>query len=307
MLKKTFFLVLVCIISCFNLVYGEQQSNANTVVLTFNLANYNDHPFWSERLNLIVDAIEDAKADVVVLQEVRFDPDHPSSKEDYENMAEQILRKLHERGDFLNAELVSQPAMYYPYNKKNTRYYPLPASLSTEKRSLMWEGLSIISKFKITETGSYFLNPPAGCNDTNKRITQYVKIETKSQPLYIANIHFGLGSTCVETNVKETLANLQRVLSDQPVLVMGDFNITPDNPILNQFNEMGMIDIWKKLHPEENGFTFPSHQPAKRIDYIWANALMANRLINTRQIWLIGMNTKGGLYPSDHLGLALTF
>ena len=47
----------------------------STTVITFNIANYNDHPFWSERLGLIVDAIRDAHADVVVLQEVRMDPD----------------------------------------------------------------------------------------------------------------------------------------------------------------------------------------------------------------------------------------
>lgn len=288
---------------------ANRQTNPKLTVVTFNIANYNDHLAWSTRLDLIVSTILDAHADIVALQEVRLDPDEATTRINYENMAEQILRKLNERGEFQNAMLVTQPAMYYPHfaqSEIKTHYYPLPSILSPNKKSYLWEGLSIISKLKIIETGSYFLSQSENCKDTNKRITQYVKIDNHGQSLYIANVHFGLDSFCVADNIQETISYLQNYLSTAPLILLGDFNATPDEPALDYLKKAGLIDVWQKLHGDEKGYTFPSHQPYERIDFIWANKLLATKLYRIEQIKLIGGNPTDGEYPSDHLGLALS-
>jgi len=287
------------------------QPNEMTVI-TFNLANYDDHALWPQRLKLIADEIQKAHADVVALQEVRFNPDHETSKNDYQNMAEQILLELNNRGEFLESFMVTQPVMYYPHSltgKLGYHYYPLPARLAPDNQPYYWEGLSIISKRRIIETGNYFLTQSSDCDNDNRRVTQYAKIENGAKPIYIANIHFS-GQACLKQNVKETLGFLQPFIKSAPVMILGDFNARPDNPVLNDFRKIGMTDVWYKLRPNEDGYTCATTgSPVKdqRIDFVWANAPITNKLTKPEQIWLIGNTPTGNLYPSDHYGLAVKY
>lgn len=276
---------------------------SQTTILTYNIANYNDHPDWSTRLGLIVDAIEKAHADVVILQEVRFDPDEASSKSSYQNAAEQILHELNARGDFMRATLVTQPIMYYPLTGYNTHNYVSPASMSPDNKSYKWEGLSIISKPTVLETGSVFLSD--GCNDFNKRATQYVKLMSNGKPLYIVNVHFGLTNGCLYRNVNETLKYISKFDQTADIVMAGDMNAQPDNPALKALTNDGFIDSWQLLHPTELGFTFPSNAPSERIDYIWLKTLTATTPTSA-QMTILASQGENGVLPSDHLGLALT-
>jgi endonuclease/exonuclease/phosphatase family metal-dependent hydrolase len=56
----------------------------------------------------------------------------------------------------------------------------------------------------------------------------------------------------------------------------------------------------------EQGFTCPSAAPAGRIDYIFANKVMADRLTMCRVITL-GEDDLAGDQASDHLALAAEF
>lgn len=297
---------IVWILILFNLTLpltAISSQSSEVTLLTYNLANYNDHPFWPERLELIVDEIENARADVLVLQEVRLDPDHATTHADYENMAEQILRKLNERGDFINAQIVSQPIMYYPRLPKATAHYPLPSQFKNNEKPYFWEGLSIISKLDIIETGSMFLTSSIDCKDTNKRATQYAKLKINNKYLYVANIHFS-SPPCIATHVDETMGYLKK-FTNEPMLIMGDFNAKPSDPSLTKISQSGFVDVWQLLHPTEEGNTSSSDNLVKRIDYIWANSLLAAKLTEPNQIWLLGKNKKNGTYPSDHLGIAV--
>lgn len=277
-------------------------SFAKTSIVTFNIANYDDHPNWDKRIHLIVDAIETAQADIVVLQEVRFNPDEKSSQTSYQNSAEQILAELNQRGDFLKAQLVTQPLMFYP----NSANYPLPGVLSPTKKPYVWEGLSIISKKPILETGTAFLSQPAQCTDFNKRGTQYVKVKTDMSAFYIVNVHFAFTDDCINSNVSETLSYINKFDPDLPLVMVGDMNIEPSHSALSAIRAAGFTDMWALLQPGDAGYTYPSNKPVKRIDYIWGNNKLAANLTKTGQVMQLGQTPNAdGVFASDHLGLAL--
>jgi exonuclease III len=88
-----------------------------------------------------------------------------------------------------------------------------------------------------------------------------------------------------------------------PMILLGDMNATPNNENIHKLTMQGFIDIWNKLNPENDGFSYPSKEPIKRIDFCWANEAIANEI---KEIKLIGNKpNKDGIYPSDHLGLAI--
>lgn len=289
---------------CVSVGVAKQLAHRPITVMTLNLANYHDHANWEERATMIADEIQKTHADIITLQETRFDPDQPSTQRTYQDMAQQILYRLNKRGDFLNASIVTQPAMYYP---DRAQAYPLPAYLSPTHQSSYWEGLSVISRIPIQETGSVFLSMPANCHDANQRNTQYVKVENNGKPLYIANIHFAYDEPCTLSNARETMAYFNAIVKDQPMIMLGDYNATPNSPIFPLLSAQGMTDMWLKLRPQEAGNTATASNPIKRIDYIMANAAAINAMQDKEEIELVCDKPQSGLYCSDHLGVALTF
>lgn len=112
--------------------------------------------------------------------------------------------------------------------------------------------------------------------------------------------------------------------TDAPVVLAGDFNSDADsgNPQLNgSYNiliDAGFIDAWRILHGGEPGYTWPLHgedpftplsAPNQRIDLILAKS--GNKGIEADSVALVGNTlgdlTPGGLWPSDHAGVAATF
>jgi endonuclease/exonuclease/phosphatase family metal-dependent hydrolase len=223
------------------------------------------------------------------------------------------------------ASIVSQPSMYYP---ANTIEVPLPAGVDGRfPQGTKWEGSAIIARRRILETGTRFLTKTPECTDTNLRATQLASFDVTSQDprfshrvrhahlldhnvIFIFNTHFGLDGPCLWSNVQETIEYMAPHASNRLVLLVGDMNATPDHPALQLLRDAGYVDLWDKLHPnpitqEDLGFTFPSDKPIKRIDFGWANKLLADYVCN---ITIIG-NTPNpdGTYASDHYGLQFTF
>jgi endonuclease/exonuclease/phosphatase family metal-dependent hydrolase len=56
------------------------------------------------------------------------------------------------------------------------------------------------------------------------------------------------------------VADMLRIMSRGPALLLGDFNATPDAPEL--------APLWRKLTPAPTGRTYPADVPEKRIDYV---------------------------------------
>ena len=252
-------------------------------IVSWNIANYDDHPKWITRKNMIADEIIKSDTDIIVLQEVRFNKDHPSTKATYKNSAEQILTQLQSKNKFIDAKIITQPVMHY-------------------EPTGFWEGLSIISKNDIMETGAMFHSYIQNPTDQNKRVTQYSVAISNNFVFFIFNTHFSNDETNLRSNIGEIMSYTER-FAGYPLVLLGDMNATPKNENIHKLTMQGFIDIWDKHNPESDGFTYPSSNPAKRIDQCWANEAFAQ---NIKNIELIGNSPdKDDISPSDHLGLVI--
>ncbi len=77
-------------------------------------------------------------------------------------------------------------------------------------------------------------------------------------------IHFGLNEDEQINAVKVVVDNLE----DEKCILMGDFNVEPDNKVLNPIRDKmkDSADLYT-----ENLLSFPSDKPRKRIDYIFVS------------------------------------
>lgn len=273
-------------------------------VVNWNLANYDDHPNWEQRLQMIADNLIILQPDLVALQEIRFNPDQVSTRVSYQNMAEQVLHAIRqiENGDvWAGTSIVTQTSMFYPLvgGEENPWRYPQPSPNEKE-----WEGLTILSRGGVLETGSVFLSL-SNCTDFNRRITQYVAVDSLDgldDRLFLFNAHFSYSGACRVNNVNETLAYMSRY--DGYQLLVGDMNATPDDPSLQPLRDAGLVDLWQELQGDALGYTAPSDDPTNRIDYCWANQALAAL---ATEIELIATQPEDDVYASDHFGLCVTF
>jgi beta-glucosidase len=260
---------------------------ANFNLMTLNLANYDDHADWDERLSIIVDTVTSNDADVIAVQEVRFDPRQPSTQTTYQNMAEQLVAALDASPGYAGMAIVTQPLMFYPDTQD---HYPTA-------NGQLWEGVSILSRLPILETGALFL-PRVG-SDANLRGTQYAAIAAGGSTVYVFNTHFALDAADRMSNAQQTLAYMARFAG--PQFLVGDLNAIPSDPAIGALTDGGLTDVWASLQPSQPGYTWPSNDPSKRIDYIWVDSSAA---AIAQSIQLVATKPDGnGVYASDHFGL----
>jgi endonuclease/exonuclease/phosphatase family metal-dependent hydrolase len=72
--------------------------------------------------------------------------------------------------------------------------------------------------------------------------------------------------------------------SGPPVIVGGDFNSTPDSPVLESLRKVGLRDAWTECGSGP-GLSYPADTPVKRIDYLFLSGDLhcsAARVIDTQ-------------------------
>jgi len=109
------------------------------------------------------------------------------------------------------------------------------------------------------------------------------------KPLIIANTHFSLG----EPDQRLQFAFINETLgSKKNVILSGDFNCTPDSPVLMEFDDNSDLD----MVTEDYHRAFPSWKPSRAIDHIFISKSLgpAHCLV-------------GSVRYSDHLPLILKF
>ena len=94
--------------------------------------------------------------------------------------------------------------------------------------------------------------------------------------------HFGLNPDEQENAVRTVLENLE----DERCILMGDFNVVPENPVLLPIREK-LVDA-ATLFDEEKG-SYPSDKPDRKIDYIFV----------TPDVKLVGADIPA-IVASDH-------
>lgn len=70
---------------------------------------------------------------------------------------------------------------------------------------------------------------------------------------------------------------------------------------IDGLQQEGWIDLYRELHPGEEGYTFPSREPVARYDYVFSNETFRERVGDVDVL-------RGGEWPSlsDHLPLLIT-
>jgi len=113
---------------------------------------------------------------------------------------------------------------------------------------------------------------------------------------------------------------LQGGLPRLPWVVGPLTGVLPRHPltdrVLNRFierwtvprlEEAGYVDCWRRVHPDGDGYTCATWLPAARIDYVFADTLMADRLLACDVVGLNGTADADVAGASDHFPVVADF
>lgn len=161
-------------------------------ILTLNLAGYKD---WAVRKPEIVKALNQVNANIVLLQEVRYDPSiSPLTQANYINS---LL-------DTPYAHSVSDVSRFYTPSVGEPYH----------------EGLATLSRFPLHNPETLALTKAP--DDKHTRIIQNVDVDINDTTLGLANVHFS-NNQYSASQLEETLGILSS--RNEATIIAGDFNI----------------------------------------------------------------------------------
>lgn len=233
-------------------------------VATFNI--WHDAGNWPVRLKLLTDALREADADVIALQEVLQD-----SRKNLPNQARTLAAAL---GGY------------------STRFM----STSPEGAANRY-GNAILARLPVLETDTIKLEP---LNDY--RTALRVRVSTAAGPVDIVNTHLAWQPDAGSVRAQQIRHLLDWLPGGEvPLVLMGDFNAPLDEAALAPLAIRGLESA---LPPGATDTTLvPSrgHKP-RVIDHIFIDP----RDFAVRDARRIGDAAVNGEYPSDHFGVAAT-
>jgi len=245
-------------------------------VMTLNL-NFceSKHGRWPARRELIVEAIRQHAPDIVAFQAVRKEPENENGKDQAAQMADRLPEFKH---------VVFVAAAQHGDGRQ--------------------DGSAFLSRFPFEQVHhralSLGIEPPHGAEDPATRIILFARLT--SPTLSIFNSHYSWGYPQAASNLQEALSYMRQI--DGPALLVGDLNNVPDSDLMRRLAAEGWTDVWAYLRPHDAGYTFESHAPDKRIDYVWATRCLLSSL---RAIDVVKEKpSSSGARLSDHLGLIVT-
>lgn len=161
-------------------------------ILTLNLAGYKD---WAVRQPKVIKALNQANADIVLLQEVRYDPSiSPLTQANYIN------------------SLLDTP---YAHSVSDVSRFYAP-SVGEPYR----EGLAVLSKLPLYSPETLALAKAP--DDKHARIIQNVDVDINGMTLGLTNVHFS-NNQYSASQLEETLNILSN--RNRATIIAGDFNI----------------------------------------------------------------------------------
>lgn len=181
---------------------------------------------------LFAKAIIESGADVIGFNEMRDE----GEREDYEPQMK-ILSELTGIGNYYFARAIFYRGMN-PY------------------------GNGLLSKSKILKAETIPIPDPEGRVDGKHYETRCLLKAYLECGLTVLVTHFGLNPDEQENAVKTVIENL----TGEKCVLMGDFNVLPDNKVLLPIREK-MKDTADYFGSEK--FSFPSDKPDRKIDYLF--------------------------------------
>jgi endonuclease/exonuclease/phosphatase family metal-dependent hydrolase len=155
--------------------------------------------------------------------------------------------------------------------------------------------------FWLSETPTF---PSMGWDAAYKRICTYVQLEDydKRKSFWVFNTHLDhVGEEARLNSVRLIMYQINELnLRNEPVILMGDFNLTPDSKPVERlesvFYDSKKVSEQTPYGPEGtfNGFDFNS-ELKDRIDYIFVKGKLAVKKYG------VLTDSFGQRYPSDHL------
>ena len=187
---------------------------------------------------------------------------------EYDSFAEEIRRH---NADIIGLnEVYDQcdsgkfPAQVKILAEKLGYYYYFAQAVRFKKQEPYGNG--ILSRFPIISAETILIPKPeipAYSGYYESRCLLKAKIDVCGG-LEVGVIHFGLNQDEKENAVNAILTNI----GDKKSVLMGDFNITPDNPLLIPIKEK-MFDTAALFKQEL--LSFPSDNPNRKIDYLFTS------------------------------------
>lgn len=182
------------------------------------------------------------------------------------------------------------------------------------------EGLSILSRYPILESDALQLS----CSTPEEtRGVLYALIGAPMTKLRVYCTHLSWKpdeNYKRESQVLDIHHFVKKHDSRLPVIILGDFNDTPDSKTIRFLTAKQSLqgelayyqDAWNTIHPRENGFTWSKkncfaramNRPDRRIDYIFVSPPDKDGKGHIRDCRII-MNRPDalGIFPSDHFGI----
>lgn len=102
------------------------------------------------------------------------------------------------------------------------------------------------------------------------RVAQLVLASLRSGQLAAINTHLDPAEGDARAQEVRHLVDAvkQQLAAAAPLVVGGDLNSTPDNPVLAPLKASGLRDAWTECGSGD-GLTYPADKPVKRIDYLF--------------------------------------
>jgi endonuclease/exonuclease/phosphatase family metal-dependent hydrolase len=181
----------------------------------------------------MAEAIKNCEADIVGLNEMRDLGSHPEYDAQTSNLSQLTALK-----NFFFAKAINFPQGPY--------------------------GNALLSRYPIVSAESILIPDPEPKKYNGYYETRCLLKARLENGLLVLVTHFGLNPDEQENAVKTVIENLPH----EKCILMGDFNVTPDNPVLNPIRER-MTDTAQLFNEEL--LSYPSDKPDVKIDYIFVS------------------------------------
>ncbi|MBO5199247.1 MAG: endonuclease/exonuclease/phosphatase family protein [Lachnospiraceae bacterium] len=206
-------------------------------VMSFNVQHCMNYISRKIDFDCFADAIREVGADIVGLNEIRGEGE---DREEYQEQAKILAEKLGFHYYF--AEAIKFQGVN-PYGNALISRYPI---VSVEK--------VMVPDPEVRGYDGYY----------ETRCLLKAKLDVNGERLTVCVIHFGLNPDEKENAAATVLKSIE----DEKCVLMGDFNMTPDNPLFDPIRAR-LYDTAELF--KEPLLSCPSDFPTEKIDYIFTS------------------------------------
>ena len=162
-------------------------------------------------------------------------------------------------------------------------------------------------KFRCLDSGNFWLSdtpdkPGKGWDAACVRICSWAKLKNKTtgKEFVFMNTHLDhVGAVAMQNGAELIAQKGVEIAGDYPVIVTGDFNVTPDSAPCKVIKDAGFVDCRDAAGETDKGITYHGYMPdgsdgQSVIDYVFVRGDVYVRRFKVVKKMIDGM------YPSDH-------